>query len=1002
MNRSKKKIFSLATFMIYFIGSFLSIFTPQVVLANDLPLKLTINSSETEIQSGRFVDFNIKYEVLNYKQIKEGDNLVIEIPDGLTNVTPVYSKQHFKSAEKTGNTVTLTFGANASTALAGYIGLGAMTVNDTTKTKDATVKVKYGEIEAQCKIDVLPLSTGGTGGSGKETRSIVKFTPRQSENYVQDSASSGIMYPGCKELEFYLEVNPKLGELNNAVIKDVLPYEMELVEDSVKIKVEKDGSYTEVPENTFPIVTNKNYLQINFGDIKDDYRVFYKVKVLRDDLKISNSAKIEYEENGEKKVEMQDFYLKPYNYAGAVNGYKAVDKSVISNKSEDQTVIYTLVFENDNVFSKDEINLKDKLDKRIKFVDAIASDEFAVTYDPVTNTVSVKNSNGKIPAGMRKEVKIITDFSQVKPGETVTNTAGANTTVTKKKYDVRFKKTDSITGKPLPGAVFKVLDDKDNEIISNIVTDENGEGTVELTSEGSYFLKEVKAPDNYVLSDTKVPFTIDINSEGKTIELPNVTNEPQFSQIKVKKVDESNPSKVLQGAEFQLINKSDNTTYNKVTDINGIAQFANLKTGTYVMKEVKAPEGYDLSQEEQEVVITGEQKLIEITKSNKPKAIPWTPIVPAEKLGNLVVKYFEQGTDKVLAPQVTTSQAIGLEYITTSAAIDGYALVSTPSNATGKYVDGTVEVIYYYKKTTPWTPIQPAEKLGDLVVKYLEHGTDKVLVPGITDKQKVGTDYTTTAASIDGYDLIAKPTNGNGKYIDGTTEVIYYYAKKKVTPPNGGGGSGSSSGGGGSIIKKGDLVVKYLDRNTKQELASKITDSQLVGTAYTTAAKDISGYQLMNIPTNEKGKYIDGTTEVIYYYAKKIVIPNEKVPEGKPEIKEGVLVIKYLDKDTKKELSSQITDKKLVGTEYVATVKVIDGYELVAVPSNEKGKYIDGTTEVVYYYAQKKVIVPKEKIAEGAPLLPKTGEDSSVTYYVLGTLILILGLRINSRKSKKI
>lgn len=614
MKDSRKKILGLATFVFYFVVNFLSIFTPQVASANSLPLKLTIKASETVVQSGRFVDFNIKYDVLNYNQIKEGDTIVIEIPESLTNVTPVYSKQHFKSMVKTGNIVTLTFGANASTALAGYIGLGAIAENNTTKTKDATIKVKYGQVETQCNIDILPLSTGG---AGKETRSIVKFTPRYQQNYVQDTAHSGIMYPGCSELEFLLEVNPKLGELQNVVIKDFLPYETELIEDSVKIKINKGGYYSDIAENTFPIVTNKNYLQVNFGNIKEQYRISYKVKVLRYDLKISNSAKIEYEENGEKKVEMEDFYLKPYNYSGAINGYKAVDKPIVSNKSEDQTVIYTLIFENDNVFSKDAINLTDKLDSRIKFVDAISTEEFAVTYDPATHTVSVKNSNGSIPAGMRKEVKIITDFSQVKPGETVTNTAGANTTITKKKYDVRFKKTDSITGQALPGAVFKVLDDKDNEILSNIVTDEKGEGIIELSSEGNYSLQEVKAPDNYVLSDAKIPFTIDKSGEGKVLQLPNVNNEPEFSQLKVKKVDEGNTSKVLPGAEFQLINKGDNTTYNEVTDVNGIAQFQNLKVGTYILKEVNAPKGYALSQEEQEAVVTGEQKLIEITKSNK-------------------------------------------------------------------------------------------------------------------------------------------------------------------------------------------------------------------------------------------------------------------------------------------------------------------------------------------------------------------------------------------------
>lgn len=524
------------------MANLLTIFIPRAVSASGLPLSLTIKTSETQVQSERFVTFDIKYEVLNQYQLKEGDTIEIEIPEALVNVTPLYSKQHFKSAVKTGNKLTLTFGPNASTALAGYISLGAIASNQSTTPKDAIVNVKFGEVEAQSKITILAPSTGVPG---EETRAVVKFTPRTQDNYQQDSADSGIMYPGVSELEFLIEVNPKLGQLKDAVVKDFLPYETELIEDSIKIMIMEDGEYKDLDKNAFPVITTKNYLQVNFGDIKDNYRVSYKVKVLNSDLKITNSAKIEYVEDDEKKVEVQDFYLKPFNCAGAINGYKTVDKSLVSNKKDDQTVIYTLIFENDNVFAKDEVSLIDKLDSRIKFVDAIATDEFEVKYDPVTHSVSVKNSNGAIPAGMRKEVKIITDFSEVKPGETVTNTAGSNTTITRKQYEAKFIKTDAISGQALPGAVFRVLDDKDNEIISNIVTDEKGEGIIELSSEGNYMLQEVKAPNNYVLSGTKIPFTIDKNSEGKILQLPNVNNEPEFSQIKLKKVDEDNPSKVM-------------------------------------------------------------------------------------------------------------------------------------------------------------------------------------------------------------------------------------------------------------------------------------------------------------------------------------------------------------------------------------------------------------------------------------------------------------------------
>lgn len=167
----------------------------------------------------------------------------------------------------------------------------------------------------------------------------------------------------------------------------------------------------------------------------------------------------------------------------------------------DQTVIYTIIFENDNVFEKKEIRLQDKLDKRIVFIDSIASDEFEVNYDKINHTVSISNSNGAIPAGARREVQIITDFSNVKPGETIYNTVGKNTAVTKKKYSVVFKKVNSATGEALENATFRVLDEKQSEILGNIFTDNNGIGRFKLPVGGIYYLQEVNAPEGYKLNE---------------------------------------------------------------------------------------------------------------------------------------------------------------------------------------------------------------------------------------------------------------------------------------------------------------------------------------------------------------------------------------------------------------------------------------------------------------------------------------------------------------------
>ena len=67
---------------------------------------------------------------------------------------------------------------------------------------------------------------------------------------------------------------------------------------------------------------------------------------------------------------------------------------------------------------------------------------------------------------------------------------------------------------------------------------------------------------------------------------------------------------------------------------------------------------------------------------------------------------------------------------------------------------------------------------GNVVAKYLEEGTNKVLAQEETQEGKVGTDYATVQKEITGYNFIRTEGEATGKYIEGTTEVIYYYQIK--------------------------------------------------------------------------------------------------------------------------------------------------------------------------------------------------------------------------------
>ena len=74
---------------------------------------------------------------------------------------------------------------------------------------------------------------------------------------------------------------------------------------------------------------------------------------------------------------------------------------------------------------------------------------------------------------------------------------------------------------------------------------------------------------------------------------------------------------------------------------------------------------------------------------------------------------------------------------------------------------------------------------GNVVAKYLEEGTNDVLVPEEEQSGKVGTEYSTEQKNIVGYNFVRTEGETSGKYIEGTTEVIYYYKLKDpiITTP---------------------------------------------------------------------------------------------------------------------------------------------------------------------------------------------------------------------------
>ncbi|WP_337959957.1 SpaA isopeptide-forming pilin-related protein [Bacillus mycoides] len=154
--------------------------------------------------------------------------------------------------------------------------------------------------------------------------------------------------------------------------------------------------------------------------------------------------------------------------------------------------------------------------------------------------------------------------------------------------------------KGLTGAEFEVRNSAD-KVVAVLKTDENGFSVPQTLAPGTYKVYEKVAPEGYQKLTSPVEVTLQAG-ETKTIEIKNTM---QKGQIELKKIDSENGGKALANAEFDIV-KDGVVVEHIITDKDGKAISKPLAPGKYILKETKAPEGYQLKETEFEVNVTGD------------------------------------------------------------------------------------------------------------------------------------------------------------------------------------------------------------------------------------------------------------------------------------------------------------------------------------------------------------------------------------------------------------
>ena len=307
-----------------------------------------------------------------------------------------------------------------------------------------------------------------------------------------------------------------------------------------------------------------------------------------------------------------------------------------------------------------------------------------------------------------------------------------------------------------------------------------------------------------------------------------------------------------------------------------------------------------------------------------------------KKEAKVVAHYiYKEGDKETEIEQLEIPGFVGETYDINKKEYDEYVYDSSSTNTTGTMTADIINVYYYYTK-----PAQVVVKTIDMVTG------DEIEIPQDI-LGNVGDNYSTTGKEIEDYVLVKDTQNTTGTMEEEVTEVIYYYSPKAT------------------------VNVKYVDKETGEELVSSETINGYIGKDYTTDEKEFLDYYYVSSTDNTTGKMTEKITEVIYYYNKS------------GQISYSTYTINYLDSETGKPINIPKTvNNQEIGTTIYAKALIIDidGYTF---DEADKDSIIikDGENVINLYYikdTEEPNVEPKEEPKEEPKTEPKVDPDDEI------------------------
>lgn len=406
----------------------------------------------------------------------------------------------------------------------------------------------------------------------------------------------------------------------------------------------------------------------------------------------------------------------------------------------------------------EEINYNGSNTKQIKFV---PDSEYEIASISINNEEigfkAASDGSFTMPAGYFQNIK----------EDKVIRVKFANKVIEIEKVD-----TDN---KVLPGAKFKV---SKGNIEYNVTTNSNGIAIIGLQENGTYNIQEIEAPEHHIL-----------NSEVKTVEITDTSSKQTLTFVNERKAtvtvhhiwkDSNNVDHKV--AEDDIYEGEPDEKYLALphVDIEGIT-LKKDENGDYIIPENTYG---TFGTESKEITYYYDADGIKLEIHHYEENTENDIVAPVTEKIDAVLKEDEDGYYTNVVAEGTYEIGNNEDYIELSRSLDPSDITFKEENVSNiKFVDPDSTVTYSNNSVLIYNYITPTNQ-GIVRVRHLIAGTEEQ-VP-MKGEGVVGDDiltgyvgeYYSTSESSDKselYELENIVGNKNGKFINGTIEVIYYY-----------------------------------------------------------------------------------------------------------------------------------------------------------------------------------------------------------------------------------